>query len=152
MPEGDGKRSGEAGGAEGPGPFVRTAATKGDGQRYGLVRAFANAGRGLAFTLRTERNARIDAAFAVVAVTLGLALGIDAASWLAVAVCIGMMFALETLNTAVEAVVDLVSPEYHVLAGRAKDCAAGAALAGALASAAVGCIVFVPRLMALIFG
>ena len=59
-----------------------------------------------------------------------------------------MMFALETVNTAIEAVVDLASPGYHELARRAKDCAAGAALAGALASFVVGCIVFIPPIMA----
>ena len=60
-----------------------------------------------------------------------------------------MMFALETLNTAIEAVVDLASPGYHELARKAKDCAAGAALAGAIASLVVGIIVFAPRLLAL---
>lgn len=130
-------------------PFVRTAATKGQGQRYKLGSAFANAARGLSEAVRTERNLRIDAGFAVVAIVLGFALRIDAASWLAVIVSIGMMFALETLNTAIEAVVDLASPGYHELARKAKDCAAGAALAGAIASLAVGIIVFAPRLLAL---
>ena len=59
-----------------------------------------------------------------------------------------MMFALETVNSAIEAVVDLASPGYHELARRAKDCAAGAALAGALSSFVVGCIVFIPPIMA----
>lgn len=131
-------------------PFVRTAATKGAGQRYGLGASFCNAGRGLAHAFRSERNLKIDACFGVVAVALGFALSIDAASWLAVIVCIGMMFALETLNTAIECVVDLVSPGYHELAGRAKDCAAGAALAGAIASLVVGVCVFAPRLVAFV--
>ena len=138
----DGNGSGKA-------PFVRSSDTKGQGQRYGLASAFANAFRGLAEAVRTERNLRIDAAFAVVAVALGFALGIDVASWLAVIICIGMMFALETVNTAIEAVVDLASPGWHELARKAKDCAAGAALAGALASAVVGVMVFLPRLWAL---
>ena len=129
-------------------PFVRTADTKGQGQRYKLGSAFANAGRGLAEAVRGERNLRIDTGFAVIAIILGFALRIDTASWLAVIVCIGMMFALETVNTAIEAVVDLASPGYHELARRAKDCAAGAALAGALASFVVGCIVFIPPIMA----
>lgn len=131
--------------------FTRTARSKAAGQRYSLARAFSNAGAGLLFALRTERNVKIDVLFAVLAVLLGFALQVDVASWLAIVVCVGMMFALETLNTAIEAVVDLASPDYHELAKRAKDCAAGAALAGALASAVVGCIVFVPRLWALVF-
>ncbi len=130
-------------------PFVRSAATKGQGQRYKLQAAFANAGRGLLEAVRTERNLRIDAACAVIAVILGFALRIDAASWFAVIICVGMMFALETVNTAIEAVVDLASPGYHELARKAKDCAAGAALAGAAASLAVGVVVFLPRIIAL---
>lgn len=130
-------------------PFLRSADTKASGQRYKLTSAFKNASRGLAEAVRTERNLRIDAVFALVAIALGFALGLDAASWLAVVICIGMMFALETLNTAIEAVVDLASPGYHELARKAKDCAAGAALAGAIASAVVGIIVFAPRILAL---
>ena len=116
--------------------FVRSAETKGEGQRYKLTSAFANAGRGLVEAVRSERNLRIDACMAVVAVALGFALRINAPSWLAVIICIGMMFALETVN--------------HELARRAKDCAAGAALAGAFASLVVGCIIFIPPLLALI--
>lgn len=130
--------------------FIRSAQTKEKGQRYKLASAFANAGRGLFDAVRSERNLRIDACMAVVAVALGFALRIDTPSWLAVIICIGMMFALETVNTAIETVVDLASPGYHELARRAKDCAAGAALAGAFASFVVGCIVFIPPLLALI--
>lgn len=129
-------------------PFVRSAETKGKGQRYKLTSAFSNAGHGLFEAVRSERNLRIDACMAVVAIALGFGLRVDTPSWLAVIVCIGMMFALETVNTAIEAVVDLASPGYHELARRAKDCAAGAALAGALASFVVGCIVFIPPIMA----
>lgn len=130
-----------------PEPFVRSANTKGQGQRYKLTSAFANAAHGLLEAVRTERNLRIDAVCAAVAVALGFALRIDAPSWLAVIICIGVMFALETVNTAIEAVVDLASPGYHELARKAKDCAAGAALAGAVASLAVGVIVFLPRIV-----
>ena len=130
-------------------PFVRSADTKDAGQRYGIVAAFRNAGRGFAEAVRTERNVRIDIAAAVFVIVLGFALRIDAPSWLAIIICIGMMLALETVNTAIEAVVDLASPGYHELARKAKDCAAGAALAGAAASVAVGAVVFVPRILAL---
>ena len=79
-------------------PFVRSAETKGKGQRYKLTSAFSNAGRGLFEAVRSERNLRIDACMAVVAIALGFGLRIDTPSWLAVIVCIGMMFALETVN------------------------------------------------------
>lgn len=130
-------------------PFVRSADTKDAGQSYGITAAFRNAGRGLAQAARTERNVRIDLTAAGAVIVLGFAFGIDAPSWLAIIICIGMMMALETVNTAIEAVVDLASPGYHELARKAKDCAAGAALAGAVASVAVGAVVFVPRILAL---
>ena len=130
-------------------PFIRSADTKDAGQRYEITTAFRNAGRGFAEAVRTERNVRIDLAAAVFVIVLGFALRIDAPSWLAIIICIGMMLALETVNTAIEAVVDLASPGYHELARKAKDCAAGAALAGAAASVAVGAVVFVPRILAL---
>ena len=117
--------------------------------RQPLKESFKHAGEGIACAFR-ERNMRIEAGFAVAAVLLGLVLRIDAASWLAVVLCIGIVFALEALNTAMEAVVDLASPDYHELAKRAKDCAAGAVLIMSLISLVVACIVYLPRIGALL--
>ena len=126
--------------------FVRNGADKRAGASYSLARAFANAGAGVAYAFRTQRNLRIDAAFAVLAVVLGFAFRIDVSSWLAIIVCIGMVCALEVVNTAIESAIDLVSPEYHELARRAKDCAAGAALIAAISSVAVAAVVFIPKI------
>ena len=89
---------------------------------------------------------RIHLCFAIAAVVLGFVLRIDAASWLAVILCICLVFSLEVLNTALEALVDLVSPEYHELAKRAKDCSAGAVLVCAIGSLVVAAIVYLPAL------
>ena len=62
------------------------------------------------------------------------------------------MFAAECVNTAIESVVDLVSPDYHELARRAKDCAAGAVLIFALVSVVVAVVVYGPRAWLLLFG
>ena len=77
-------------------------------------------------------------------------LQVPAWGWAVVAMCVGVQLAMETVNTAIEAIVDLASPEIHPLAKRAKDCAAGAALITACASVIVGLIVFVPALLALL--
>lgn len=114
-----------------------------------LPHAFKCAAEGVRFALG-QRNMRIDVCAAVFAVALGFALQIDASSWLAIVLCIALVLALETANTAIESVVDLASPEYHILAKRAKDCAAGAALIAACASVVVGCVVFVPKIGELI--
>lgn len=117
-----------------------------------LRRAFACAGRGVLKTVVRERNMKIHCAAAVFALALGLALSVDAASWCAVILCIGAVMAAECANTAMEAVVDLASPEHHELAALAKDAAAGAVLLLACASVAVACVVYLPRICALAFG
>ena len=93
---------------------------------------------------------RIHAVFAIAAIVLGFALRIDAAGWLAIVICICLVFSFEILNTALEALVDLVSPEYHELAARVKDCAAGAVLVCAIGSLVVAAIVFLPPLWRII--
>ncbi|WP_241156620.1 MULTISPECIES: diacylglycerol kinase family protein [unclassified Adlercreutzia] len=133
--------------------FVRHAAdSRADAHaRFTLSRAFACAWEGIAYAFTSQRNLKIHSAFAALAVALGFALGISEAGWLAVVVCIALVMALEVVNTAVESVVDLVSPEWNELAKRAKDCAAGAVYLAAAASLVVAAIVFLPRLGALIF-
>ena len=96
--------------------------------------------------LALQANARIHACAAVAAVALGIFFKIERWEWCAVAGAIGLVFAAEGLNTAVEALTDLVSPNEHPLAGRAKDMAAGAVLCAAIAAAVLGAIVFLPRL------
>lgn len=138
------------GGARDGGRFVRNHADKGSRARFSLGRAFSCAWEGIAYTACTQRNMKIHFAVGAVAVALGFLLGIDAPSWAAVAICIAVVLAAECLNTALESVVDLVSPGYAELAKRAKDCAAGAVLVCALGAVAVAVAVFVPRLAALL--
>ena len=73
-------------------------------------------------------------------------------SWAIVLVCCGMVIAAELLNTAIETVVDLVSPEFHPLAGQAKDIAAAASWVLSLTAAVVGVIVYASALIRLLAG
>lgn len=130
--------------------FTRTSAQKAEGERFPLPQAFACARNGVVHAWRTQRNMRIHTVVALLAVVLGLLLRIDAASWCAVVVCIAVVFAAECFNTAIEAVVDLTTDDYHDLARVAKDCAAGAVYVCAIGAVIVGCIVFLPPLMALL--
>ena len=132
------------------GRFVRNHADKGSRARFSLGRAFSCAWEGIAYTTRTQRNMKIHFAVGAAAVILGFALAIDPPSWAAIAICIAVVLAAECFNTALESVVDLVSPGYAELAKHAKDCAAGAVLVCALGAVAVAAAVFVPRLAALI--
>lgn len=122
-----------------------------DGERQSFLQALVNAGRGFAFGVRHERNVQIDCAFAAFAIALGCFFRIAAEQWLAVVVCIGMVLSLELVNTALEALTDLASPEFHPLAGRAKDCAAGACLVASACAFVVGVVIFAPRVLELFF-
>ena len=129
--------------------YVRESGSN-DRSDYSLAKAFKNAGAGIAYAMKTQRNVRIDLVFAVIAIALGFILKISVTQWAVVCLCIGSVIGMECMNTAIESVVDLVSPEYHILAKRAKDCAAGAVYLDAIASAAVGIIIFVPRILLMI--
>ena len=77
----------------------------------------------------------------------GIHFGITSTEWCIVILCFGIVLAAEGFNTAIERLVDLVSPDYHPIAGAVKDIAAGAVLLCAIASAIVGTIIFLPYLM-----
>ena len=115
-------------------------------ERKGRIRSFMYAISGIAATVKSERNMRIHLAAAVTVVLLGAWLGLDGREWAEIVICCALVMSLECLNTAVEAVVDLASPNIHPLAKKAKDCAAGAVLVAAIGAAIVGCIIFLPKL------
>ena len=115
-------------------------------------RSFLFALQGFRTALRQERNIKVMLAGGAFAVAMGLILRIDAVSWAVVLVCCGMVIAAELLNTAIETVVDLVSPEFHPLAGQAKDIAAAASWVLSLTAAVVGVIVYANALIRLLVG
>ncbi|WP_236705050.1 diacylglycerol kinase family protein [Hymenobacter sp. AT01-02] len=111
--------------------------------------SFGYAFQGVVAALRTEVHLWFHAAATLVVIGLGLYFGLARWEWAAVALAVGAVWCAELVNTAIEAVVNLVSPEYHPLAGRAKDVAAGAVLMMALAALVVGLLIFGPRVWAL---
>lgn len=118
-------------------------------RKNNLVKSFGYAASGVV-QAGSERNFKVDVVAAVVVFAACALLQVPAWGWAVVAMCVGVQLAMETVNTAIEAIVDLASPGIHPLAKRAKDCAAGAALITACASVVVGLIVFVPALLALL--
>lgn len=112
-----------------------------------LVKSFKYAFEGIAAGIKKERNMKIHCAAALLVTAAGFIFKISAAEWCICLVLFGLIFALELVNTAVEAVVDLVTEERKPLAKLAKDTAAGAVLIAAVMAAAVGCIIFVPKLI-----
>ncbi|HIW83677.1 MAG TPA: diacylglycerol kinase family protein [Candidatus Dorea gallistercoris] len=113
-----------------------------------LYKSFGYAFEGIYGCIRKERNMQIHCVAVVLVTTAGIWLGISRTEWCICLVLFGLILALEMVNTAIEAVTDLVSEEYHPLAKKAKDTAAGAVLVAAVAAAVVGVIIFLPKLMA----
>jgi diacylglycerol kinase (ATP) len=105
-------------------------------------KSFGFAIQGFRTALRTERNIRVMLAAGAVAVIAGIIVRLDPVSWAVVLVCCGVVISAELINTSIETVVDLVSPEYHPLAGRAKDIAAAAVWILCVFAAVIGVIVF----------
>lgn len=114
-----------------------------------LIRSFRFAFAGIGQVFRSEQNMRVHVLVALLVMGAGVFFQISTAEWLAVVLCIGSVMAAETINSAVERLADRVTDADDVLIGQAKDAAAGGVLLLAITSAAVGLIVFVPKLLAL---
>ncbi|WP_339222765.1 diacylglycerol kinase family protein [Paenibacillus sp. FSL W7-1279] len=110
--------------------------------RQSLYRAFGCAIRGILTAVQTERNMKIHIAAALIVFIAAALLQLDRMSWLFLVLAIALVFIAELVNTAVEAIIDLISPEEHVLARVAKDTAAGAALVAAVFAVVTGILVF----------
>lgn len=120
--------------------------------RQSLARSFAHAFDGIFSTIREERNIKIHLCFVILVVFFGTLLRISPTEWLIVLTLFGLVISLELVNTAIEATVDLVTEERRPLAKKAKDAAAGAVLVSAIASAIIGLLIFVPKVLACFAG
>ena len=96
---------------------------------------------GIKTLLKSENNAKIHLLAVFMVVITGFLIHFSEAEWLAVIIVMGGVLALEAVNTALETLVDLVSPEFHPLAKRVKDVAAGAVLMFVVAALAVAGVI-----------
>ena len=114
------------------------------------IASFGHAFRGIWMALRSELHLQFHAVATVVVIGLGFYFELTATEWMMVALAVGTVWTAELVNTAIEALTDLVSPDYHPLAGKAKDVAAGAVLIAAIAAMIIGLLIFGPRVLALV--
>ena len=114
------------------------------------IESLGHATRGIGFLMRSESHARIHLLATIMMIVAGLTLSISAADWCSVIMAAGLVWTAEAVNTALERIVDLSSPDKNAIAGEAKDLAAGAVLLAAITAAAVGLIVFIPRIDAIL--
>jgi diacylglycerol kinase (ATP) len=97
--------------------------------------------------LRTQHNARVHAVATFIACLLGLGFGISRLEWCTVLVAIVAVWTAEALNTALELLCDVASPDFHPLVEQAKDIAAGAVLISAIGSVLLAVLIFGPKLL-----
>lgn len=112
-----------------------------------LYKSFGYAFQGIFNTIRTERNIKIHCAAAILVTIFGIWLQISKTEWMICFILFGLILALELVNTAVEATVDLFAEERKPLAKKAKDAAAGAVLIVAIFAAVIGILIFIPKLL-----
>lgn len=112
-----------------------------------LYKSFGYAFHGIFNTIRTERNIKIHCAAAILVTIFGIWLQISKTEWMICFILFGLILALELVNTAVEATVDLFTEERKPLAKKAKDAAAGAVLIVAIFAAVIGILIFIPKLL-----
>ena len=108
------------------------------------LRSFGYAWKGIQSCVGKEQNLSFHLIAAMAVIIAGIVLGITRTEWIMVVMCIGTVIAAELFSTAIEKLVDLVSPERHPVAGQVKDIAAGAVLICAVAAAIIGLIIFIP--------
>lgn len=108
--------------------------------------SFRYAFSGWWYVLRTQRNAWIHVSFSLVVIAMSLWLQISHLEWAIILIAISMVWMAEFLNTALEAVVNLVSPQQHYLAKIGKDVGAAAVLIAAVSSVGIGLLVLGPPL------
>ena len=113
------------------------------------ILSFRYAFHGLGDLIRQEHHARLHCVGAALVIVAGFLLKLNAMEWVAVVFAIGFVFAAETVNTALERLADVVQPERDDRIRDVKDLAAAAVLVCALTAAAIGLIVFLPKLIAL---
>ena len=114
-----------------------------------FIKSFKYCAEGMRYAFYHEQNIIVMFIVGILALLLGIIFKLNKPERLAVLILIGLVMSLEMVNTAIEAVVDLVSPEEHPLAKVAKDCASGAVGIMSIFAAIIGLSIFIPKIIAL---
>lgn len=107
-----------------------------------FLKSFQYAFKGIWLAIAEQRNLKIHICVAIVVVSAGFYFGISKGEWLAIVLAIGLVMTTELINTSIEHIVNLVSPQHQPRAGKIKDIAAGAVLVAVITSVVIGLIIF----------
>jgi len=113
------------------------------------LKSFNFAFQGYNTLFKDEHNSIVHLFGSFISIILGFILKINTTEWILIIISIGFVFSMELLNSAVENLSDLVSPEKNKLIRKAKDQGAAAVLTAAISSFAIGTIIFIPKLIKL---
>jgi diacylglycerol kinase len=114
-----------------------------------FIRSFGYAIKGIGAAFHKQVNIKVHFIAALVVIGAGLMFSVSSIEWCVLLLTIGLVISLEMVNCALENLVNLVSPDYHPLAGKVKDIAAGAVLIASIIAATVGIIIFFPYFISL---
>ena len=112
-----------------------------------LINSFKYAIEGFISSFKTERNMKIHVLATIIVILLGIILKISTIEWCFCIISIVMVISAELFNTAIETIVDMISPEKNEKAKLAKDISASAVLAFSIGAAIIGIIIFVPKII-----
>lgn len=115
-----------------------------------FLKSFGYSMDGLAYAYKYEQSMLIHVIATIGVVTANIIFGISSFEWLVTLLSIGMVLSAELINTAIEAVVDLVTLEIHPLAKIAKDCGSAATFVLAMMAAAIGFVVYIPHIIEIV--
>lgn len=110
-----------------------------------FFRSLFYAFQGIRHVFGTEANMKIHIIFTFLVIVSGLFFKISTVEWMFCLLCFGLVISMEMINTAIEKLVDYISPEFNSIAGKIKDITAGAVLISAIFAASTGLIIFVPK-------
>lgn len=105
---------------------------------------------GLKLLFASQNNIKIQGVIGILVCLLGWFFTISSLEWIIILICIGLVVSAESFNTAIEYMVDFISPDYHIKAGQIKDLSAGGVLIISITSSIVGIIIFFPKCIKLL--
>jgi diacylglycerol kinase (ATP) len=114
------------------------------------IGSFRFALNGIRSLLKYEHNSRIHFIAAIITIVLGIIFSISLSEWAIVLIVIGIVFITELFNSSIESLADRIDPEWNEEIRKAKDYAAAAVLVSAVIAASAGCLIFIPKLLALL--
>ena len=114
-----------------------------------LIQSFKYAGKGIYYALKEEQNMKIHFMLSFVVLIFAFIFKISAYEAIALVLVISFVVAMEMINTVLERVMDIIKPRMHPYAKHVKDMLAAVVLIGAFASALVGLIIFLPKILEL---